>query len=423
MKMLRPFRRRDFALLWTGMAVSFLGDGIYLVAIAFQAYELSDRPSGLALVGAAWSAGMVGFLLVGGILADRLPRRRMLIAADLLRLVALVAMGGLALSGHLTLWEMALLACLYGMGEGLFMPAFEAIIPDIVDEDEIVAANAVRQSVQPLTMQFLGPALGGALVATAGAPTGLLIDAATFGFSLLCVVLLRVSRRTEVRVETSARRDLTEALRFVRATPWLWATMCAVAVAVLVFAGPVEALLPFRIKNELGGDAGDLGLILAAAGLGAIAGSLWRGQRDLPERPVRTMYLCWSIGLLPIAAYALLSVQWQLMLVAFAFGLAQALGDVIWGVLMQTRVPAELRGRVSSLDWFVSLGLFPVSFLLVAPVTATIGVDATLIGAGIGGSVIVATILLLVPDLRDKAVADDAEASHPGPFAEAHERR
>lgn len=408
MSMLRPFRRRDFALLWAGMAVSFLGDGIYLVAVAFQAYEISNHPSSLAIVGAAWSLGMVGCLLVGGVLADRVQRRTMMMVADALRLVALALMGALALGDHLPLPVLAGLALVYGAGEGLFVPAFDAIVPDIVPEEEMVAASAVRQALHPLGMQLLGPALGGALVAATEPAVGLLTDAGTFVFSLMCVALLRVRSTTTVGPRTSMRAELGEGLRFVRSTPWLWATMASVAVVVLVFAGPVETLLPYRVKNDLGGDAGDVGLVLAASGLGAIAGSVWRGRRPLPRRPVLAMYAAWSLGMLPIAAYALLGSLGPLMVAGFAFGVAQALGDVIWGVLMQTRVPAGLRGRVSSLDWFVSLGLFPVSFLLVAPATAAIGVDATLVVAGVSGCLIVAAMPLLVPELRAAEPAGSA---------------
>jgi MFS family permease len=408
-RMLKPLRRRDFALLWAGMSVSFLGDGVYLVAIAFQVYAITNDPAALALVGFAWSGGMVAFLLLGGVLADRFDRRRVMLAADALRLVALTGMGALGLADVVEIWHLAALAALYGAGEGLFTPAFEAIVPDIVPEDEVVSASAVRQFVHPLTMLLLGPALGGALVAATEPAVALLADAGTFVVSLACVYAMRARPRPAVAAEErpSALGELREALRFVRATPWLWATMTATVVAVLAFAGPVEVLLPFHVKNELGGDAGDFGLVLATAGAGAVAGSIWRGQRGMPRRPVMVMYVCWAVALLPVAGYGIANELWHLMALAFVFGCGMSLGDVVWGTLTQTRVPAEMRGRVASLDWFVSLSLFPVSFALTAPVSSLIGVQTTLIVAGLAGSALVATILVLVPALRAEETAPD----------------
>src|SRR5215212_9640503 len=115
--LLRPLRERDFALLWTGMTVSLLGDGIYTVAVAWQVYELSNKPSALALVGLAWTAGLVLFILVAGVLSDRLDRRRVMIGADLLRAAVQLGIGVLALNGSLEIWMLVLLVILHGVGE------------------------------------------------------------------------------------------------------------------------------------------------------------------------------------------------------------------------------------------------------------------------------------------------------------------
>jgi MFS family permease len=147
-KLLRPLRERDFALLWTGMTVSLLGDGIFLVAEAWQVYDLDNDPVALSIVGTSWTLGMVAFLLTGGLVSDRVDRRRVLILADLVRAAALVGMGVLSVTGVVEIWHLVALSLLMGIGDAFFGPAFGAIVPDIVRVENLVQASALQQLVQ-----------------------------------------------------------------------------------------------------------------------------------------------------------------------------------------------------------------------------------------------------------------------------------
>jgi DHA3 family tetracycline resistance protein-like MFS transporter len=395
-KLLGPLRERDFALLWTGMAVSLLGDGIYLVAVAWQVYDLSNDPTALSLVGLSWTIGMVAFLLTGGVVSDRIERRRVMIGADLVRATVLVAIGALSLAGVLEIWHLVALVVLFGAGEAFFGPAFGAILPDVVPGGQLVQANALDQLVRQAAGRLIGPALGGFVVAAVGTGSAFLIDAATFAVSAACVGALRVRSlpQTDGR-ERSARAELREGVVFVRSQPWLWATLIAAAVSLLMFLGPLEVLLPFVVRNDLHAGPGAFGAILAAAGAGSVVISLLLSQRGLPRRYLTFMYATWSMATLPLAGYALGTAVWQLMALAFVYGACMSAGTVVWATLMQTRVPAGLRGRVHSLDWFVSIGLTPVSFALTGPVSKAIGIDATLIAAGVVPAVLTAALFFL----------------------------
>jgi len=180
---LRPLRERDFALLWTGMTVSLLGDGIYFVAIAFQVYGLSNAPTALSLVGLSWSIGMLAFVLTGGLTSDRFERRRVMIAADAMRAVVLAVIGVLSVTHALELWHLVGLVVVYGAADAFFGPAFGAIVPDIVPAPLLIEANALDQFVRPIALRLIGPAAGGALVAGVGAGPAFLVDAGTFCFS------------------------------------------------------------------------------------------------------------------------------------------------------------------------------------------------------------------------------------------------
>ncbi|MCW2967218.1 MAG: transporter [Solirubrobacteraceae bacterium] len=401
MRILQPLRHRDFRLLWTGMAVSMLGDGIYFVAVAFQAYALHNDPSSLALVGFAWTGGMVLFLVLGGVVADRQPRRRVMMGADVARAVVLAAIGLLSVTGSLQLWMLVALAGLYGAGEAFFGPAFSALIPEIVPAEMLIQANSVEHAIRPLAAQVAGPAIGGAVVAAVGPGGGFLIDAGSFVVSLGCLAAMRVQ---EVPAPTAAGalREVRAGFAYVRSHTWLWATLMMAALSLLVFWGPEEVLVPYVIKNRFGGTAADFGVFVAVAGLGNIAGSLIMSRRRLPRRPVTVMYWFWGFGLLPLCLYAAATATWHLMPLGFAIGFAMSAGMVVWTTLMQTRVPRELRGRVNSLDWFVSIGLVPVSFILTAPIAAAIGIGATFVVAGAGAGLVTLGTLYLLPGLRER---------------------
>ena len=399
MKLLRPLRERDFALLWAGMTISLLGDGIFLVAEAWQVYDLNNDPLALSLVGTAWTLGMVAFLLTGGLISDRADRRQVLILADLVRAAALLGMGVLSITGVIEIWHLVALSVFMGVGEAFFGPAFGAIVPDIVSAEMLVQANALQQLVQQAAAKLIGPAIGGFVVAAVGAGPAFLVDAATFGLSAIAIAALKV-RSQAVERGRSARAELREGLAFVRHEPWLWATLIAASLSLLFFLGPLEVLLPYIIRNDLHAGAGGFGLVLAAAGAGAIVASLLVSQFGVPRRYLTFMYAAWAVATLPLIGYAFGASLWQFVALAVVYGACETGGMVVWGTLMSTRVPKDLRGRVHSLDWFVSIGLTPISFALTGPLSKAIGIDATLVLAAILPAV-ACVVLFIVARLRE----------------------
>ncbi len=394
---LRPLRIRDFRLLWTGMTVSMVGDGIYTVAVAWQAYEIWNRPSALAAVGVAWSIPQVVLLLVAGVLSDRLDRRHLMIAGDLVRMVAIGAIGALSLAGALTLPRLVALVVVYGAGQAVFGPAFSSIVPTIVPDDLRVQANSLAQFVRPLTLALIGPVLGGFLIAWLGLGAAFLVDAGTFVFSAAMILAMRTRAVARGEFERpSAWRDLVDGLAFVRRRTWLWAAMVAGTVSLLFTWGPWDVLLPYVVKNDLGGSASDLGVVYGAGGFGAVVVALSMGQRGrLPRRPITVLYLAWAVGMLLLAGFGLAVALWQAMAVAFAAEACLTMLMVIWVTLIQRLVPQEVLGRVSSLDWLLATAGVPASFALVAPAASTFGVDATLIGAGVLGAAITLAFMLV----------------------------
>jgi len=396
--LLAPLRHRDFRLLWAGMTVSLLGDGIFLVAIAWEAYVLWNAPAALSIVGIGMTVPMIAFLLPGGVLTDRLDRRRVMLAADAVRAAAVTALAVLASVGALHFWELVALVGVYSLGTAFFTPAFDAIVPDLLPAADLAAANSLDQFVRPIALRLAGPALGGWLVAVS-VGAAFAFDAVSFAASGAAVVAMRPPR-VRGNAPEPAWSALKAGLRFVRRRVWLWGTLLSAALAYLAFLGPTEVLLPYVVKNDLGASARALGLVFAAGGVGAVGAALVMGQRGHPRRDVTFIYAVWTLATLAVAGYGLATSVWQLAVACLLFNALEAAGTIVWATLKQRHVPGSMLGRVSSLDWLISIGLLPLSFALTAPVAAAVGARATLVGAAaIGGAITLGALFL--PGLRD----------------------
>jgi MFS family permease len=414
-RILRPLRHRDFRLLWTGMTASLIGDGIFLVSLAWQVYELSNTPTALSIVGIAITVPQIIFLLLGGVVSDRFDRRRVMIAADALRMVSVAILGVLSIAGTLELWHIIIVAAAFGAGTAFFGPAFDAIVPQLVPGKDLNQANSLDQFIRPAAARMIGPAIGGWVIAAWGGRVGnaFLINALTFLVSIICVFLMKgrsVERSSEER-SASAFQEIREGFRFVRSRVWLWGTLLAATLAYLIFWGPSEVLLPFLVKNQLGGTARDLGFVFALGGVGAMLAAVVMGNREMPRRHITFMYGVWTISTLAVAGYGIARFPWQAMVASFVFNALEGAGTIVWATTKGRLVPERLLGRVSSFDWFISTGLVPISFALTGPVAAVFGVRETLIGAGVLGG-IVTLVFLFIPGMRDlERTGDLARAS------------
>jgi MFS family permease len=338
-------------------------------------------------------------LLFGGVVSDRSDRRTVMLVSDIVRGAALATAALLSLSGTLTLGRLGAIAALYGAGTAFFGPAFDAIVPDIVPRALWPQANALEQLVKPLTLRMAGPALGGVIIAFSGSGTAFLFDAATFLASACTIWALRTRHQTDRHVG-SLTTELKEGLIYVRSHVWLWGTFASAAFAYMMFMGPVEVLLPFIVKEQMHRSAAELGLVFAVGGVGSIVAAVMMGVRRQPRRSITFIYLTWTLSTLTLVGYGLAGTVWFLLVPSFLFNLLESAGTIVWSTLKQERVPPHLLGRVSSLDWLISIGLMPVSFALTGPMSGLVGKTATLVGAGILGAGVTLAALFL-PGMRD----------------------
>lgn len=405
--LLGPLGHGGFRRLWVGASVSLVGDGIFLVALAWQVYGLARGVSAMAWAGVALAGPQLVLFPLGGLLADRVDRRMVMLVSDAVRACCLALLAALAWSGQSSLPSLYLLVGVYGAATGVFGPAFDAIIPQLVPPDQLTQANALDQLVRPIGVRMLGPAIGGGAIAVVGTGGAFLLDAASFVVS--ASLLASLPPVVQPRSGTTAAYDLREGVRFVRSQPWLWATLSAGGLGLLFFLGPSEVLVPYLVRNVFQESAGALGLVYASGGLGAVVAAAVIGQTGLPRRHITLAYVAWCGATFAIAGYGFATSSLGLGITCAVVSAGEAAGMIAWSTAKQRLVPLRMLGRVSSVDWFVSTALVPLSYAVTAPVAAMVGAQATLVWAGaIGGCVTLA--FLFIPGVRDAEATD-----RPGP--------
>ena len=379
-----PLARRDVRLLVGGSTVSLVGDGIYAVAMAVAVLQISGTAAALAAMSIANLVPRVAFGLVGGVLADRVSRRLVLAVCDVVRLAVVLVLALLMLSGAPPLWMLLVLVAPLGAASAAAAPAFSAILPDLVDEDELVAANGLFGSINPMALMVAGPVIGGALAAY-DVGLALLVDAATFGASALCVLLLRTCVGHPAGPRPVPWAHFREGLGYVRRTPWLATNLLAGLVITFTVSGTMT-MLPFLVRNGYHAPTATFGYLLAVGGVAATVAAVVVGSRPAPRQPLLASYATYAVGLLAIAGLGLAPgpVVGAAFVVVFFVGATA--GNLFQDTVLGSRVPRELRGRVSSLDWVAATAASPLSVLVAALAVDQVGIRPTYVVAGLAAS-------------------------------------
>jgi predicted MFS family arabinose efflux permease len=388
---------RDFRLLYIGRVVSITGDKVAPVALAFAVLGLTDSAVDLGYVLSARVVAMVVFLLVGGVWADRLPRRATLIGTDLLRFATQGLTAILLLAGWAEVWQLIVLQAIAGAGQAFFRPASTGLIPDTVSRARLQQANALLGMSEHATTIF-GPAIAAAIVATVGPGWAIGLDALTYAVSALFLVRLRVDESRRRRPRGTFVADLGEGWAEFRSRRWLVALVGEYALYHLAVFAPFYVLGPTLAARDLGGAAA-WGVIMTAFGAGAIAGGV-AGLRLQPTRPLLVVAALFALHALPLVALALTDIVALIGATTFLAGVTSAFAAAIWETTLQERVPAEALSRVSSYDWLGSMAFLPLGYALVGPLAEWLGVEAVLI---VGAALQLASVpvLLAMSSIRE----------------------
>ncbi|MGC5024072.1 MFS transporter [Tsukamurella sp. DT100] len=379
-RMLRPLLRRDYRLLFVTLLCALTTDGMWLVSVVWQVIDMGGSATSVSLVSGAASIGLLVSTLAGGVLADRVSQQRILFVLELLKVAVIGGVGALIVADAITVPILMAGSLALGLVSGFYFPAYSALVPRLVPAAELLAVNGYESAVRPAAAMAVGPAVAAWIIAVADPGAALLVAGAICLFAALWVVRIRVPEpdgADEAEEPGSPLRDLWEGIQYVRRTPWLLATLLFASLMVLVTVGPIDVLLPFAIKDQAHGAASEHSMILAAYGFGGVAGALLMAARRMPRRYLTVMMGFWGVASLPMLVFGIAESVWPMVIAGFVLGVLFEAPVVIWGTLLQRRVPRRLLGRVSSLDFFVSLVFMPLSFALAGPVSQAIGLTAT----------------------------------------------
>lgn len=396
-----PLRHRDFALLWSGQAVSQLGDGVFTVTLAIEALRLDHRAIGLSYVLAVRLLPAVLFTLAGGVLVDRVPRRLAMLASDLARGAAVAIVTVLVATGEIHLTWLVLMAFVFGLGDAVFFPAAMAITPELVPSELLVGASALNGTSLQVAGVLIGPAVGGLLVGFLGTAWGFGIDAVSFLVSAAAISAMS-ARSSPMPSGHSPLEDLREGLRFCRSRRWLWVSMLGASLGNFVAFSPLGAMIPLLVKHVLHGGGVALGLVLAAGGLGGATATVIAGRRRPPRRRLVHLWVGWGLSGVGVLGLGFVPDLWLAGGVAFVTYGLDAYGSVMFNPLIQEGVPEALLGRVSSVDYLFGFALSPLGLVAAGAAADAIGVRPTLI---VGGALTALTACIpFLPGVEDPTV-------------------
>ncbi|WP_432971575.1 MFS transporter [Dactylosporangium sp. CA-233914] len=382
----------NFRRYFIARVVSVFGDAMLVVAAALavgQAYG----STGVGFVLAAWMVPFLGCILFGGVFADRIGARPLMLGADLVRLVAQGTVAVAFFAGTPSMWLLLVCSATSGAAAAMFQPGVNGIVPLVADDPH--RANATLKVAQSVA-QLLGPASAGLVFGFLGAGPVYAADAASFAVSAACLAGLRLSRMPANGAGSSPLRDLAAGWHEFRSRTWIWSVILVWVVYGVLLFGPLIPLGAVLVSQRLGAPA--YGWTESGLGVGAVAGGLL-AARVRPGRPLAAGAVAmFGYGLLPLAI-ALHAPLVPLLCAAVVNGAAWAFWSVMWQTSVQTHVPAEMLNRITSYEVFGSDGSLPIGQALAGPVAAVVGAE-TVLGASAGVSALGCLALLLIPAVR-----------------------
>ena len=391
----RAFHSRPFTLLWTGQTISVLGDAVFTIAITWEVLLLTDSATAMSLILIAQWAPRILFLLLGGVIADRVSRRFLMLCADAGRGCIVMLVAWLSWTHQLQFWHLVALAPLFGIVSSFFDPAYQAIMPQMVETEALTPVNSLNTLSRNVGF-LLGPVPGAICAALFGMASAFAFDGLTYGISALCLLALRLPASTatsqvevpthpaeadEVRNHASqgirgAMRDARDGLRYVFSVPWLWVTVLASPLVGAGFAGAMWVSLPRLVRDVYGAGVWLIGAVATADAVGSILAALAIGNASKLRRGI-VAYSAVLVGGCALIACALplpRPIEPAIVIAASALvGAGLAIFTILWGTLQQEKVPNDKLGRVSSITQLGVASTLPGGLVLAGLLADHIG--------------------------------------------------
>jgi MFS family permease len=394
---LGALRERNFRLLFWARTISFFGTNLAPIAVAFGILGIGGSASAVGLAFAAWTLAQVSTLLVGGVVADRLPRRLVMIGSDSANFAVRAAMGALLVSGHARVWELVALQAVGGAAAAFYSPASTGLVPETVPAPLLQQANGLMSIARYAAFPF-GAAAGGALVATLGPGYALLLDAGTYATSALLLVAMKLARSARTAEAPNFVRELREGWQAFVEHTWVWLLTGWISLYFLITYAPFFVLGPFIAKESMGGAAAWATIVTGEA-IGALLGGIV-GLRVRPRRAMLVIAALFMVTALQSALLALRAPYLAIAPAALLAGFAFSYGTVVWDTSLQRRIAPEKLSRVSAYNWMGAMAFLPAGYALAGPISGLIGMS-TYLWLGVVWVLISTTAVLCARDVRE----------------------
>jgi predicted MFS family arabinose efflux permease len=404
-------RHRNFRLLFGARTISFFGTNLVPIAVAFAVLDISGSVSAVGVAFAARTFAQISALLVGGVIADRFPRRAVMIGSDLSNLAIQLLLGGLLVTGDAAVWSVVLLQAAGGAAAAFHSPASTGLVPQAVPPDALQQANGFM-SIARYSAAIFGAAAGGALVATIGAGWAILLDGATYAASATLLAGMRLPGVSQRVVAPRLVHDLHEGWKAFVEHTWVWLLAVWIAVFFLIAYAPFFVLGPYLAKQEMGG-AGAWATVLTGEAIGSLCGGLV-AIRFRPPRPMLVCLFVFTLASLQLVLLAEGAPFGAIAAAASIAGFAFAFGSVVYETGLQRTIAPEKLSRVASFNWVVAMSVLPLGYAIAGPVAQAIGAS-TYLWIGAIWVVVSALGVGLVPSVRN--LRTDLPEARPAPAA------
>jgi MFS family permease len=389
---LRAFAHRDFRLFWSGQLVSLVGTWMQSVAQSWLVLELTNSPFLLGLVGTLQFAPVLVLSFFAGALADRLPKRRMLITTQSVMCVQALLLAALVHRGNVQYWHVALMATVYGLANTVDMPTRQAFVADMVGRESLRSAIALNSAMFN-GARVVGPALAGLVIARWGTALAFFFNGLSFLAVIAALAALRTTGQPRPRSERSMRVEIAEGIAYALRTPRI-ALVLSLVLCVSMFFFNYNTLVPLLARDVLHQDAHGFGLLMTAVGCGAVAGAIVLASLGTERPPVAMLIgsaLMLGVASMLVAGVGRFAMAMVLLVVMGFCGMLFMTGA---NTTVQLTVPDELRGRVMSLHTLMFAGMTPFGAFLVGTITQALGARAGFLITGAGGFLSILSLAL-----------------------------
>ena len=392
----RPLREHNFRLLAGARTISFFGTNLAPIAVAFAVLDLTGSATDVGIAFACWTLAQISTLLVGGVVADRLPRRLVMLSSDGANFAIRASMGVLLVTDHARVWELFVLQALGGAATAFYSPASTGLVPETVPARMRQQANAIMSISRYLAFP-LGAATGGAIVATIGSGYALLVDGATYATSAILLSRIRLAGRARTAAAPNFVRELREGWQGFTEHTWVWLLTGWISLYFLITYAPFFVLGPYIAKNSLGG-ATAWAIVVTGEAIGSLGGGIV-GLRVRPRRAMTSIGALFTLSGLQCALLAVHAPALAIGAAAILSGFAFSFGTVIWDTALQQTIAPDKLARVSAYNWMGAMAFLPAGYAIAGPVADVIGMSTSL-WIGTIWIVVTTAIVISVRDVR-----------------------